>query len=296
MNRLWRQIPDRPQSLIDKVRPDHAAHVAIPLPRAGNGYPLLRTNALPIVALPKRCGRFVTTRPMTRERLREGQGAVIPQSVIALTDGLLFWGDSREVEGFVPVAEITARNRLDFDDPLADIDTSTILKSFFEHGLAKALCADKPVALRLRGRTHCAVASRRKHDAAKLEGLAHAVTGNRRGAIFGMVPKLDAEWAEAVSIHLDVRNGAAYLMLRPMIWIKPLSMREGATDFIRARELKRYNPQANAILGAWIKVLLGDVGRGENSTVTAFGDGDYPVGFTINTQTAFSRTEIRNAG
>ena len=69
------------------------------------------------------------------------------------------WGDSREVEGFVPAAEITARNRLDFDDPLADIDNSMVLKGFFEHGLAKALCADKPVALRLRGRTYCAVAS-----------------------------------------------------------------------------------------------------------------------------------------
>lgn len=296
MNRLWRQLPDRPQELVDKVRPDHAAHVAIPLPRAGNGYPLLRTNALPIISLPNGCGHFVTTRQMTHERLREAQGTVIPQSVIALTDGVLFWGDSREVEGFIPAEEIGARNRLGFDDPIADISASTILKGFFEHGLAKALCADKPVALRLRGRTHCAVASRSKHHAVQLEGLAHAVTGNRRGAIFGMVPKLDAEWTEAVSIHLDVRNGAAYLMLRPMIWIKPLSMREAATDFIRARELKRYNPQANALLSAWIKVLLGNVGRGENSTVTAFSAGDYPVGFTINAQTAFSRTELQNAG
>ena len=108
-NRLWRQLPDRPQALIDKVRPDHAAQVAIPLSRPGNGYPLLRTNALPIIALPTRCGRLVTKPPMTYERFREAKGDVIPQSAIAITDAILFWGYNAEVEGFIPPAEIVAR-------------------------------------------------------------------------------------------------------------------------------------------------------------------------------------------
>lgn len=296
MNRLWRQLSDRPQSLIDKVRPDHAARVDIPLPSAGTGYPLLRTNALPIVTLPESCGRLVTNPTMTHLRLRDAQGTTIPQSIIAVSDAVLFWGESAEVEGFIRPSEISANGAHHFDDPLAEIDSSTILKGFFEHGLAKALCADKPVALRRRGRTYCAVASGRRQDAPRLEVLASAVTGQQRGAIFGMVPRLNAEWAEACAIHIDVRNGAAFLMLRPMTWIKPLSMREPASDFIRARELKRYNPQANAILDAWIKVLLGGVARGANSTVTAFADRDYPVSFTINTRTAFSRKENRHAG
>ena len=108
MNRLWRQLSNRPQALDDKVRPDHAARVAIPLPRSGNSYPLLRTNALPIVVMPAQCGRIVTAPPMTHQALREAQGDKIPDAVITITDALNFWGTNTEVEQYLPPNDITA--------------------------------------------------------------------------------------------------------------------------------------------------------------------------------------------
>jgi hypothetical protein len=293
MNRLWRQLGNRPENLIQKVRPDHAAKVAIKLPPPGQAYPLLRTNALPIAKLPGNCGRLVCIPEMTHERLREAQGEIIPESVITLTNAVLFWGSNAEVEAFIPPTEIKTRDQFRFEDPRTAISDSTVIKGFFEHGLAKALTADRPVVLRRRGHTYYAVASTRTQDAGNLEPLAAAVAGNRRAPISGVVPKVDARWFEAVSIRLEERNRAVYLMLEPTIWITPNSRRELAVDFIRARGLKRYNPQANKILDAWIGILLGDVGKNEAKIVTAFATNDHPVSFTINTRTAYSHREQR---
>jgi len=296
MNKLWRQMSNRPLDLQQKVRPDHATKVAITLPPAGNAYPLLRTNALPVTKLPDHCGRFVCSPEMTYERLRESQGETIPDAAIVVTNAVLFWGSSAEIETFIPSNEIQTRDQFRFEDPQAAIAESTVIKSFFEHGLAKALCADSPVVLRRRSRTYHAVASTRVEDASKLEPLKIAAAGNRKAPISGVISNLDLRWAEAVSIRLEQRNGATFLMLEPTIWITPSIKRELAVDFIRARCLKRYNLQANSILDAWIELLLGNVGRGGAKTVKGFGSEDHPVSFTINTRTAFSRHEQRYAG
>lgn len=296
INRLWKQLPNKPQDLARKVRPDHAANVAIALPPTGKSYPLLRTNALPIKKLPTECGRIICNPEMTHERLREAQGETIPEAAIAITNALLFWGASAEVESFVPAEEIRARDQLKFEDPQTAITESTVLKGFFEHGLAKALCAGRPVVLRRRGRTFFAVASSRPQDATNLAQLATAVGGNSKALIAGNVPKAEAKWAEAVSIRLEARNGNAYLMLEPTIWITPNSKRDLATDFIRTRMLKRYNEQSNHILDAWIAILLGDTKRGDDASITGFATNEHPVTFVINTRTAFSRREQYHVG
>jgi hypothetical protein len=296
MNKLWRQLSKRPPDLVKKVRPDHAAKVAITVPPPGNSYPMLRTNALPIVDLPNSCGRFVCSPEMTYERLREAQGDKIPDAAIAITDALLYWGARKEVEAFVSPKEIKASDSFRFDDPRAAIVESTIVKGFFEHGLAKALCANLPVNLRYRHGTYYAVANPRAPNAKLLERLATAVAGHRSAPLSGMVPKADVRWAEAVSIRLEERNGGVYLMLDPTIWITPSSERELAGDFIRARVLKRYNPQANGLFDAWIGILLGEPKPGEAKVVTAFAADDHPVSFMVNSRSAFSRREQRHVG
>jgi hypothetical protein len=295
MNKLWRQLLKRPPDLIAKVRPDHAAKVAITVPPPGNSYPMLRTNALPIVELPNSCGRFVCDPQMSYERLRAAQGDKIPDAAVVVTDAVLYWGASNEVESFIPPKEIRARDSFHFDDPRAAIVASTIVKSLFEHALAKALCAKAPINLRYRHGTYYAVANPRAPNANLLERLASAVAGHRSAPLSGMIPKANVRWAEAVSIRLGERNGGVYLMLDPTIWITPSSERERAGDFIRARVLKRYNPQANSVFDAWIGILLGEPNLGEAKVITAFAGDDYPASFTVNSRSAFSRREQRHA-
>lgn len=287
--RLWQQLPDRPDDLNKKVRPALGGQVSIPLPAPGNAFPLLRTNALPITTLPTTCGRVSCSPPMTWERLREAQGETIPASAIAIDTDVLFWGLRDEVEGFLRQSAILESSTRSFDDPVAAIEASTVLKGLFEHALASALIADKPVILRKRHREFVAVASNRREDAEKLSVLAMAIGGGRfRAPIAGTVPQTDLRWAEAVSIRLDIREKRPYLLLNPMTWITPISAREDATDFMRAREIKRYNNVSDSILDAWVRILVGD-GKGENVTVTAFEGRGAEAAFVINTRTAFSK-------
>lgn len=287
--RLWQQLPDRPDNLNKKVRPALGEKVSIPVPAPGHAFPLLRTNALPIMDLPTTCGRVSCSPAIAWEGLREAQGEAIPASAIAIDTDVLFWGIRDEVEGFLRQATILESSTKSLDDPIAAIEGSTVLKGLYEHALACALIADKPLVLRKRHREFVAVASNRREDAEKLAALALAIGGGRfRAPIAGTVPQSDLRWAEAVSIRLDIREKRPYLLLNPMTWIMPISAREDATEFMRAREIKRYNNISDAILDAWVRILLGD-GKGEDVTVTAFEGRGVEASFVINTRTAFSK-------
>jgi hypothetical protein len=285
---LWRQVRDKPDILIEKVQPYRAAAVSIPLPPPGNEYPVLRSNALPIKDLPTKCGVIQCDPPMTYARLRDAQGDKIPGSAIAVTGEVLYWGSRAEVRSFIKQDEISSEHEHAFADPGAAINTSTVIKGFFEQGLAHALCENAPVVLRKRGKAYYAVISTKREDRGKLNKLAKAVGGNERALISGPVPGVQAQWAEAATIRLEERAGAWYLLLEPATWISPLSMREQAAGFLRSRVLKRYNRQANDILDAWIATLLGDSATGSEVTVNAFVGGDHSAKFKITKRTAYS--------
>jgi len=292
MSRIWRQIPGKTPELIAKVRPAYAQAVSIPLPMPGGQFPILRTNALPITSLPTQCGHIVCRKVPTYDEVRSRRGGDIPISAFAIDDGLLYWGSRSEVETFVPTQAIVERTIRRFHDPVAAIKDSMVTKALFEEALAKALCTMRPVVLRKKGRELFAVASNRSQDAALLTALRRAIGG----PISGRVPGRDATWSEAVSIRLEERNGMTWLLLRPDIWVSPVSKRDEAKEFIRARKLRRWNSQANELLDAWIRILLGEAGGGESVTVTAFANDDQPVSFRINTRTAYSaggRTGVR---
>jgi hypothetical protein len=77
-------------------------------------------------------------------------------------------------------------------------------------------------------------------------------------------------------------------MLRPDIWITPLSKRQDAIDFLRKRRLYRYNNKSYHLLDAWIEILLGNVGSGGTAKVSCYDAADYSADFEIGTRTAYS--------
>jgi len=288
--KIWRQLPNKPQVLDDKVRTARAHPVSIPLLGPGKSYPVLRTNALEIVDAPRQCGMLPANGLSAADVLsaaREKQ----PNAVISYKDGIVFWGESAQVakslEGLI-ANDVSVR---EFAEPVAEIAESTYLKSLYEHGIAKALCHDKPVLLRKKGKTYYAVADYRRADDEHFASLKKAVgfRGNP-GTICGTVRELtDTHWSECVRLRLEERAGVLWLLLEPDVWIKPLKNREDAQNFLRSRKLKRYNNQSYDILNAWIKILIGPIGQGAPVTVTYGADTDYPASFTVSTRTAFSR-------
>ena len=291
LSKIWRQVTGKPQALDQKVRTARVASASIPLPAPGSNYPILRTNALPIIASPARCGTVDLTNTITFADLKAKMIEKSPNVILTYTDKVLFWGDEKEIVKVLPKDNIRSIQPFDFDNTVQAVSDSTFVKSFFEEALAAALCRDKPLFLRRKGRTYYTVV---RGDAAKddiFEGLRKALGFNNNPAtITGNVPGLrDVIWAEAVSIRLEERNGRLWVMLRPEIWIKPLARRQEARNFMRKRRLKRYNNKSYSLLDAWIRILLGSVGSGEAVKVSCFPDVDYSADFEVGTRTAYSR-------
>jgi len=288
--KVWRQIPDKPQVLDDKVRSARAHPVSIPLPKPGKSYPILRTNALEIIDAPRQSGMLPAGGVPAADvfsTVREKK----PDVVISYQDGVVFWGESTQVTKSLEGLIANDVGMREFAEPVAEITESTYLKSFYEHGIAEALCHDKPVLLRKKGKTCYAVVDYRQADDERFASLKKAVgfRGNPE-PICGTVRELpDTHWSESVRLRIEERAGILWLLLEPDIWIKPLKKREDAQDFLRKRKLQRYNNKSYDILNAWIEILIGPIGQGTPVTVTYGADTDYPASFTVSTRTAFSR-------
>lgn len=291
LSKIWRQVKDKPQALDGKVRTAYVASVAIPLPALGKQFPILRTNALPLLAPPARCGMVNLEGSITFSELKEKIIEKSPNAVLTYTDKILFWGNKEEIVKVLPTCKINAIKPFNFEDGAKSASESTFVMSFFGEALATALCHGKPLFLRRKNKTYYAVVQNDASSNPLFSRLRNTLGyNNNPAAITGNVPALqDVTWAECVSIQLEERGGKLWVMLRPDIWIKPLARRQEARDFLRQRRLKRYNNQSYHILDAWIEILLGDVGSGSAVKVSCFQDAEYSAEFEIGTRTAYSR-------
>ena len=289
MYKIWRQTPDRPQELDLKVRSAPALSVSIPRPEPGTRFPVLRTNALEVIDAPSCCGYLVSKASSSADVL-DAVKRNRPGAVISYHDGVVFWGNAAEVLATVESLVEDEVTVCDLGDPVLAITESTHLKSFFEHGLAEALCREKPVLLRKMRGTYYAVADFRVPNHPAFDPLRKALGIPDGAPLGGVVPQLpDTFWSEAVRLKLEERAGVLWLLLEPDIWIRPLVNRRFAADFLRTRKLKRYNIQSFNILSAWIKTMLGPVGQGPPVTVQFAPGSSYPATFTVSTRTAYSR-------
>jgi hypothetical protein len=108
------------------------------------------------------------------------------------------------------------------------------------------------------------------------------------GGLLGRLPS-GAHWAEAAALRLDWHLERLWLLLEPIIWMSRSNGRRpaGDMDFVRDRRARRYNPQSDALLAAWINVLVGGEGT---VRISAFGGVDgIDAAFVIDSTTAYSR-------
>jgi hypothetical protein len=98
-------------------------------------------------------------------------------------------------------------------------------------------------------------------------------------------------WAEAVRISIDFRDGHLWLLLEPDVWIEPARARKLAVKFLDSRRGDRYNKKFNALLDAWVQIVLGSVERNTEVAVSLLDDtvsAENPS-FRISSRTAFAR-------
>ena len=291
MSKLWKQTPHADNSLDAKVRTATARPVNIDLPAKGSLYPIVRTNALPVIEVPRRYGIVNCTESMTFRDLNDAMKIHKPDAILIYKDKVLFWGNESEVRNTIDHKNIIDFNYEEVPETAAAIAESGFLKSFYEQAIAKALCAEKPLHIRKRKRTSYIVVDYNNSNDSIFSPLADALAfRDRPASLAGMITKgVEYRWAEAISLKLQESNNRLWLMLRPEIWITPLSEREHASQFIRQKKLYRYNKQSSAVLDAWIGILLNTFGQGANARVSCFAGTDFPAEFVIGSRTAYSR-------
>jgi len=184
LSRIWRSEPNRPDDLDKRVRTALLKPVNIPLPPVGKQYPVLRTNALAITEFPRICGKVEHKTPFNFSDLKAVQRDQKPESALTFTDNVLFWGSTAEINSIFGSDNITVTEH-SIVDPIADMRASGAMKGFFEHGLALALVADKPLFLRRKGSTYFAVVDHQLKDSETLRLLKDALGGRKERAAPG---------------------------------------------------------------------------------------------------------------
>ncbi len=234
--------------------------------------------------------------PITFQVLNEQRRAKQPDVVATFTGETLFWGGLEEATKLFSDQRVKEIEDHNFEDPILSISSSGVIKSFFEEGLVRSLCHGKPVVIRRKDRRWFAVIDHRESKNGLLMPMREALANPTREThangnipLNGPVPKLtDTFWAECASLTLEERNGSAWLMIRPDVWITPLANREQAKAFLREKKLRRWNPLAYRLLDAWIALLVGSVGTALDARISCFQNTKYPASFTLNTRSAYS--------
>lgn len=293
--RLWRNIGSLNPQLDAKVRKSRLAVVDIALPPTGAHGPLIRMNALPLIALPSQCLALTFNTPKTSEEVRGIRDKARAHIIFARSRDFWCWGDEAVIKTTFRVdLKTIAPVQLPADLSAPD---NLHLKGFIEEAIVSALAVGKPLLCRSTRQGSFLIANpvaANKEALAPLLKVVSVVGGNISGltatATDSSAPE-QVRWAEALRVSLDIRNGRHWILLEPDIWIWPRFARQDATDFISARRKGRFNAKHDALLSAWIHIIRGTTKANASVSVRAFtsgSDAGNPL-FTLGSRTAYTR-------
>lgn len=297
LSRIWRHLPAHDPALDAKVRRASHRQVAIPVPRPGSNHPILRTNALPLVSLPKSALQLAFKVQKEWPDLKDVLSSAGESLVLTKAEAVVGWGTKNTLNE-VFKADLDSIKDVDVADKMAALDANLYLKSAVERAICIALRKGKPLLYRgNRGRSFL-IADYKAEDQSTLGELAGHV-GKVGGIISGLFTtpsewhpeRQQIGWAECVEVSLEQRDGQCWLLIQPNVWIWPKHGRRDAQDFLDQRRGNRFNPKADKLLSTWLALLLPGSGKGADISIRPFDEGseaENPT-FTLNTRTAFSR-------
>lgn len=296
MTRIWRNIPGKTPELDAKVRRTSAATVAIPLPGAGTGAPLVRMNALPVLSVPDRCLELTFATPKEWTDLRQVQHDKDLDAIFTKTDKVWCWGIETELRGAFGADLVSIGER----DVPADLNAPGNLhvQGFVEEALCASLARERPLLSRKIRNGALLIVDPQATDVGALEPL-FKIVGKCFGNVDGVVAPTSEEhtrpvkvtWAESCRVSLDYKEGRLWAQIDPDVWIWPPRARESAVKFLDARRGNRFNNTYNLLLNAWIQIIFASNQRNVEIEVSAFESGSDAVNpkFKLSSRTAFAR-------
>ena len=253
-----------------------------PIAGTEGSWPVLRLNALPLLAWPTQCRRVVCSIGgivEVREAVARSGADIIATRRQA---GVLAFGSDSEVR-----KAFEGRGIADFD--LYSIEARRLRYegaelSLLYDALARALARERGLKTRYRRSGFTAYTA-----AENASGSAFDLLREEVGSLGGVIPQTTLWWAEAIDVRLEWRLGRLFLLFEPTIRAEATDddkARDRRREFIRERLSGRFNPVWNKLFDAWARIIVGD---GEDSELRAFGisDGADAV-FRVSRTTAFS--------
>jgi hypothetical protein len=279
---------------VGEVTPDIEQHLRqsaprvsdAPIPDADGTWPVVRTNALAILATPPASRRVVCSIGGLADvrKAVEAAGSAVVASRRAV--GVIAFGSDAEIRRTFDPYNITAMDLHAIEEPRLRYDSCE--RGLLADVLTLALSRTRNLVRTRRGREWMVYIDAGKGDLPQFRALRQST-----GILAGIVPGTALPWAEAVRLRLDHKLGGLWLMVEPTVWYgEPTEpqTRGAAREFVRRRLAARFNRVSNSILDSWVDVLSGGQREFE---VRAFGIADgIDAVFTISSVTAFSRRQL----
>ena len=273
------ELPPAMTARLDAARPPTRI-APFPLAPAGEGWPVVRLNALRLVNHPTACRRVecgIGGTGEVRRAVAEAEGDLV---TLRRRDGVIGFGSDREFHRVFDPYRVTA---FDTQPLIGRAGPSTDVGLLYD-ALAGALARERELEHRRMRRRHVlTIRPDLANDArfARLRGVA--------GSLTGTIPGTSISWAEGVELALEWHNGQPWLVFDPTVWAERPNddaERNRRLAWLKERTAPRYNKAWNSLFEAWSLLLAGDgpvarYGLAESDGMDAI--------FEIDPITAFSR-------
>ena len=254
-----------------------------PLRAVGTKFPVVRTNALPIISWPTSCRLVVCTIGGVSEVVAAVKEAGVDLDVNRVRAGVLAFGRDVELRTALADRDITSLETYAISPARLRYESGE--RTLIRDALVRSLGQRETLAIERRGRRIL------------LRPAAGAGTApfNRTVAcvetLTGVVPGTTVAWNEACEIRLDWKLDGLWLLLEPRVVLEledgtAEAMVAKAKDWVRERRAQRRNKHANSMLDGWIELI---VGTSDSLRLRAFGISDgADADFEIARTTGFS--------
>lgn len=283
MGDLAQQIEDLPAEVLGTLNKMRSKISNVPLPALGSDWPIIRMNAVPVLSWPKECRKFDAKIGGAREVRLLLEGAASNLVAVRSKHGILAFGADSEIQRVFTDYQPEKLNVHSIEVRRLWRETNEL--NLLRSALVKGLMHGAPFVMWSGRGAH----EIRVDDSAATAGRLMPLREKLK-IIAGVVPGTNVRWSEAISIRLEYRMRRLWMLLEPTVWFGKTESddeRYACGEFVRERQARRYNRQADTILNAWLQVLLPGTG---DATVCAFMDQPgMEARFTFSRRTAFAR-------
>lgn len=274
---LLRIIPDVDSTILDSYALDRPRWSAPPVPVGARGFPVVRFNAVPLTRYPTVCRKVVCEIGGTRE-VSEALSAAGSDAIgVRSKPGVLAFGSDSEV-----LKAFQGRTIRDFD--LHTIEKNRLNYDSTERGLLGDALS------RAIARNRAMTVTHRKQSALLVPENINGPEWVRLKSIVGPLGgelRSGARWKEGIKIRLEWASGLPWLLVEPNTIIESSleGPDESAAEFVRQRNVKRYNRALYDLLSFWSGFLYGD-----GMPISAFGTSQgVDATFEFGAVTGFSK-------